>query len=327
MPHAAKSCKLNFQNYYAVSAWVAVASAVWRAHSARFTSTTVTKDCVVTLYRIAVVTPRQDTCRLCAAFPRCVAGISCIGDNGHAVDWWVVMKQPLGSTLVYLDAQSAGGFVRSQYTLASTHAGAVANTINAAMAQSYVFYNDHVPAGGNDGAVGGAAWFMMECVRCRGRVVLGICKHRLSGCGLLTRVWTTATMQPSRVYSHSAGVMGVANDGSGGFVMPHTTPYFPDATGPYRCVANHPMFTDLPITVSTYRVLTPAAGVIADGRDLQLAATEKCCVTLRYLQRLCWFERRSPTRRDVHVLDADGQRHEQRAVQDGGDASSGTLPY
>lgn len=44
--------------------------------------------------------------------------------------------------------------------------------------------------------------------------------------------------QPGAVYSHSAGIIGVANDGSTGIYMPHSEVRWPNAKGPYTgCVA------------------------------------------------------------------------------------------
>lgn len=77
------------------------------------------------------------------------ASISCIGDDGAAVDWFIVIKK-VGSSggYAYMDNRS-GGFVNSRNSMASNSSGAVARTINAAMTGSYVFFNAHSPPGGH----------------------------------------------------------------------------------------------------------------------------------------------------------------------------------
>ena len=74
--------------------------------------------------------------------------LSCIGDNGNAVDNWFLIKQPKGFIYMYSDPGVMWG--ASLHTLNSTHAGALGVTLGQLWDSSndYIMFNDE-PLGVN----------------------------------------------------------------------------------------------------------------------------------------------------------------------------------
>ncbi len=66
---------------------------------------------------------------------------------GNSVDWFIVIKRVGSNGYVYMDNRMPN-FSGSKYSLTSNNTGAIANTINAAMAASFAFFNAHSPPGG-----------------------------------------------------------------------------------------------------------------------------------------------------------------------------------
>lgn len=125
-----------------------------------------------------------------------VGALTCMGDDGVPVDWWILVKQTSSGSYVYLDSRGQPGAL-SRYSLASATEGALARTVNAAMAQSFAFYQDWPPA------------------------------------GAVPPPQNACVPKPGGGYSHSAGIIGVSNDAATGFVMPHNFVRFPNPSGPY----------------------------------------------------------------------------------------------
>ncbi len=152
------------------------------------------------------------------------------------MDWFIIVKQTQGTKHVYADSDRPA-FVTSRYSLASPKDGALARTINAAMAQSFAFYNTHIPS---KGAHVRSLFILLLSMVSNAAVLLAtlhwLCLHAVRRVLVHCQYTAAAKIQPSRVYSHSEGIVGISNDGKSGFLMPHTIPYFPDPTGPYTCV-------------------------------------------------------------------------------------------
>jgi hypothetical protein len=70
------------------------------------------------------------------------------GRAGSPVDWFVMLKHSGATTYLYADAKNPTLAVSSN-NLDSQTDGAVAQTINAVMKDSYAMYNDEVPNGGS----------------------------------------------------------------------------------------------------------------------------------------------------------------------------------
>lgn len=77
-----------------------------------------------------------------------ILALGCIGDDGAAVDWWIVMKKAFGLGYMYVDNRM-NGFVVSRHSLGSANEGAVSRTLNATMQHSFAFFNAHSPTGGS----------------------------------------------------------------------------------------------------------------------------------------------------------------------------------
>lgn len=89
-------------------------------------------------------------CCVLSAVATLATGLSCLSENGSAVDWWIIMKRAKSGGYLYLDSAvyaSGGRMALSPYSLTDAKRGAMSLTLNAAMQQSFAFYNDWVPPG------------------------------------------------------------------------------------------------------------------------------------------------------------------------------------
>lgn len=74
-------------------------------------------------------------------------GLSCLSESGKAVDWWLAIKAPAGTTYSYYDPITAS-FDLSTYSMNDTTVGALGLTLQQLWKEkpeAYVVYNDEVP--------------------------------------------------------------------------------------------------------------------------------------------------------------------------------------
>ena len=101
---------------------------------------------------------------------------------GAPVDWFIVIKKVGSNGYMYMD-NHMGNFRVSGHSLSSNTSGAVARTINAAMAGSFLFFNAHSPPGGKLRIEPQTEVPRLCFVSCTARIMHSGCQCRSGGSG------------------------------------------------------------------------------------------------------------------------------------------------